>query len=183
VVVRAQYAINTHPNTGKPVTLPLEQQWRPGNIAWNTRDKDCRDDRDRIYVLVSLVVAGNSDILQTHLFIFTETGYMDLARPDTATGDVVVVLGGPGTAVVIRDTPLMTFSEPAIGEYSQAYADTTAKHDKIVESKVSMLFSHLMGHLISTGSWTGSSLKDEGMRKCWSGRQISWERFRGRQFV
>ena len=44
------------------------------------------------------------DVLHTHRFIITERGYMGLAPPDTAVGDIVVAFGGPGVPFVMRDT-------------------------------------------------------------------------------
>ncbi|KAF2023051.1 hypothetical protein EK21DRAFT_46965, partial [Setomelanomma holmii] len=40
-------------------------------------------------------------------FIITERGYMGLAPPDAEPSDIVVVLGGPGTAFHTRVVPSM----------------------------------------------------------------------------
>jgi hypothetical protein len=99
------------------------------------------------------------DVLQMHRFIFTKTGYMGLAPPDTAAGDVVAVLGGPGTAFIIRDTSLMAFSELAVGEYPQPFGATTEKHAEVVESRVGMPFSHLLGPCYLHGVMNGELFK------------------------
>ena len=46
------------------------------------------------------------DVLQAHRLIVTERGYMGLAPTDTAVGDVIVALGGPGVPFVVRETSL-----------------------------------------------------------------------------
>src|SRR2546421_3777954 len=51
------------------------------------------------------------DVLQAHCLIITERGYMDLAPPDTAVGDVVVAFGGPSVPFVVRDVSALVFGE------------------------------------------------------------------------
>src|ERR1700733_15020793 len=53
------------------------------------------------------------DVLQAHRLIITERGYMGLAPPDTAVGDVVVAFGGPGVPFVVRDVPALVFGKLA----------------------------------------------------------------------
>jgi hypothetical protein len=38
--------------------------------------------------------------------IVTETGYLGLGPPNTETGDIVEIIGGPGVPFVVRDTPI-----------------------------------------------------------------------------
>jgi hypothetical protein len=52
------------------------------------------------------------DVLQAQRLIITERGYLGLAPPDTAVGDVVVAFGGPGVPFVVRDVSALAFGEP-----------------------------------------------------------------------
>ena len=51
------------------------------------------------------------DVLQAHRLIITERGYLGLAPPDTAVGDVVVAFGGPGVPFVVRDVSALASGE------------------------------------------------------------------------
>lgn len=60
MVARAQHGLNTRPINKKPIHLQLDQRWSPGHVAWQNRNKKCKDDRDNVYAVLSLVSAGNS---------------------------------------------------------------------------------------------------------------------------
>jgi hypothetical protein len=57
------------------------------------------DDNQLAYVLHLFVI----NVLATHSLILTQRGYMGLAPPDIAVGDIVVVIGGEGPPFVVRD--------------------------------------------------------------------------------
>ncbi len=54
VLVRGKYSLNVRPVSARPITLQLNSPWNIGNLAWDMRKRNCRDDSDRVYALVSL---------------------------------------------------------------------------------------------------------------------------------
>jgi hypothetical protein len=68
------------------------------------------------------------DVLKAHRLIITVRGYMGLAPPDTAVGDVVAAFGGPGVPFVVRDTSLgMGGKLVADGPRGRAVPDENAR--------------------------------------------------------
>lgn len=86
-----------------------------------------------------------SDVLQRHRFIITQSGYMGLAPPDTKPGDVVVVIGGPGTPFIIRDTSNTMFVELRARPYTPGVEAARGAHTQIVPSTRGTPMSELMG--------------------------------------
>lgn len=60
MVTCAQYGLNTRHTNKKPIHLQLDQPWSLSHVAWPNRNKRCKDDRDRVYAVLSIVSAGNS---------------------------------------------------------------------------------------------------------------------------
>ncbi|KAF2826634.1 HET-domain-containing protein [Ophiobolus disseminans] len=60
MITRAQYGLNKRSIQDKPLHVQLDRQWSLGHVAWNSRSKKCKDDRDRVYAMLSLVSAGNN---------------------------------------------------------------------------------------------------------------------------
>jgi hypothetical protein len=54
VSVWARYSLNVRPVSAGPITLQLNSPWNIGSLAWDMRKRNCRDDRDRVYALLSL---------------------------------------------------------------------------------------------------------------------------------
>jgi hypothetical protein len=48
------------PVTARPVTFHIDQPRSIGRLAWDLRNKKCKDDRDRVYALLSLTASENS---------------------------------------------------------------------------------------------------------------------------
>lgn len=65
ILARGQHALNMRPTSSPPITYQLDQQWSLGRVAWQNRHKKCKDDRDRVYAVLSLTSDGNS--LQLYL--------------------------------------------------------------------------------------------------------------------
>jgi len=59
MIARSQYGLNTRSTTESKL-IQMDQQWSLGNVAWHSRSKHCKDDRDRAYAMLSLISAGNS---------------------------------------------------------------------------------------------------------------------------
>lgn len=57
---RARNALNIGSMKTEPILLELDQTWNLKRIAWRSKDQDCKDDRDRVYALLSIVSKGTS---------------------------------------------------------------------------------------------------------------------------
>jgi hypothetical protein len=76
ISLRGRYSLNMRPVTAPPVTLHLDQPWSIGRLAWGMRNKKYKDDRDRVYALLSLTASGNS------LKVFVPDAFIpDYTRP------------------------------------------------------------------------------------------------------
>jgi hypothetical protein len=98
------------------------------------------------------------DVLNRHRFIITKNGWMGLAPPDTAAGDFVVVLGGPGIPFIVRDTPLEVMSEIVPIPYDLVEPElgtTNANHTEVVASETGTPVSQLLGPCYIQGIMNG----------------------------
>lgn len=59
VIASAKYSLNLWPGIARPLVLELDQQWLLGRVAWELRHQNCKNDKDRVYALLSLVSTGN----------------------------------------------------------------------------------------------------------------------------
>jgi hypothetical protein len=100
------------------------------------------------------------DVLQRHCFIVTQRGYMGLAPPNTIPGDVVVVLGGPGTAVVIRNLSVAVFARLEVLPYSEKLETACGAHTRVVPSVVGTPMNELKGPCYLQGFMDGEMYKD-----------------------
>lgn len=76
ICLRGRYCLNMRSVDSKPITLQIDQPWSVGRIAWDMRDKKCKDDKDRVYALLSLTASGNG------LGVFVPDAFMpDYTRP------------------------------------------------------------------------------------------------------
>ena len=57
VSVWGRYSLNVRPVSARPITLQLNSPWNIGSLAWDMRKRNCKDDRDRVYALLSLTAA------------------------------------------------------------------------------------------------------------------------------
>ena len=60
ISLRGRYSLNMRPITARPVHFHIDQPWSIGRLVWDMRDKKCKDDRDRVYAVLSLTANGNS---------------------------------------------------------------------------------------------------------------------------
>lgn len=68
ISLRGRYSLNMRLVTAPPVTFLIDQRWM--------RNKKCKDDRDRVYALLSLTASGNS------LKVFVPDAFIpDYTRP------------------------------------------------------------------------------------------------------
>ncbi|KAH7083075.1 heterokaryon incompatibility protein-domain-containing protein [Paraphoma chrysanthemicola] len=133
--------------------------------------KELSPDHERGWILHKYL----GDILQKHMFIFTSQGYMGLAPPDTLAGDVVAVLGGPGTAFTIRDTPIVVTSKlkvvPDENPASEWYVKTVGSEEDTVVAE-------LMGPCYLWGVMDGEMWKE---MEIWKGKGREKSKGEGRQ--
>jgi hypothetical protein len=59
ISLRGRYSLNMRPVTARPVTFHIDQPWSVGRLAWDMRNKKCKDDKDRVYALLGLTTRGN----------------------------------------------------------------------------------------------------------------------------
>jgi hypothetical protein len=59
ISLRGRYSLNMRPVTARPVIFHIDQPWSIGRLAWDMRNKKCKDDRDRVYALLGLTASGN----------------------------------------------------------------------------------------------------------------------------
>lgn len=114
------------------------------------------------------------DVLTRHRFILTKYNWMGLAPPDTKPGDMVVVLGGPGTAFVVRDTGSVINSEivPRTYESVKEGLDEgkSAKHTDVVNTDTYRPVSQLLGPCYLQGIMNGELWQEERYKKL-----LEWE--------
>lgn len=114
------------------------------------------------------------DVLKRHRFILTEYHWMGLAPPDTAPGDMVVVLGGPGTAFIVRDTDLITTGEIVPRTYESIKENMAAgkavKHTALVSTDTDKPVSQLLGPCYLQGIMNGELWQEERYEKL-----LEWE--------
>lgn len=110
------------------------------------------------------------DVLQRHRFVITCQGYMGLAPPDTLPGDVVVVLGGPGTPFVIRDLPATAFAELEAEPYIPTLEAINARHARMISSESGTVMSELRGPCYLQGVMDGELFEQERYKK-----ELEWE--------
>ena len=60
VNLRGRYKLNMRSATTPPIVYQIDQQWSIGRLAWDMKDRKCKDDRDRIYALLSLTSGEDS---------------------------------------------------------------------------------------------------------------------------
>ncbi|KAF4626232.1 hypothetical protein G7Y89_g11928 [Cudoniella acicularis] len=58
--LRGRYSLNMRPVTAGQVIYRFDQPWSIGRLAWDMRNKKCKDDRDKVYAPHSLTASGNS---------------------------------------------------------------------------------------------------------------------------
>lgn len=85
------------------------------------------------------------NVLQKHRFIVTKRGCMGLAPPDTVPGDVVVVLGGPGTPFVVRDTAAIARNEFKAMVYTPTMGALNGLHCRVVPNETGTNVCVLIG--------------------------------------
>ncbi|CAO2648034.1 Nn.00g089560.m01.CDS01 [Neocucurbitaria sp. VM-36] len=56
---RAKHSLHKRPITAPQICIEADPPWSLGCVAWNMRERDCKDDRDRVYAVLSLAVNGN----------------------------------------------------------------------------------------------------------------------------
>ncbi|KAF1842115.1 uncharacterized protein K460DRAFT_409538 [Cucurbitaria berberidis CBS 394.84] len=56
---RAKHSLNMRTINSPQIVIDVDPQWSTGGVAWDMRNKKCKDDRDRVYALLSLAVSGN----------------------------------------------------------------------------------------------------------------------------
>ncbi|KAH7398652.1 heterokaryon incompatibility protein-domain-containing protein [Phaeosphaeria sp. MPI-PUGE-AT-0046c] len=114
------------------------------------------------------------EVLKRHRFIITNYNWMGLAPPDTAPGDVVVVLGGPGTAFIVRDTEFFTTHEIVPRTYESIKAKIDAgqpcKHTDCVDTEMKRPISQLLGPCYLQGIMNGELWQEERYEKL-----LEWE--------
>jgi hypothetical protein len=54
ISIRGRYSLNVRLVSTRPVTVQLNYPWNIGSLAWDMRKKNCKDDKDRVYALLSL---------------------------------------------------------------------------------------------------------------------------------
>lgn len=96
-----------------------------------------------------------ANVIQRHRFIVTQRGYMGVAPPDTAPGDVVVVLGGPGTAYLVTDLPITMYAQLETLPHSNMLEPVTGAHTTNVESAKRLPVSELRGPCHIWGTMDG----------------------------
>ena len=76
ISLRGRCSLNMRPVTARPVTFHFDQPWSIGRLAWDMRNKRCKDDKDRVYALLSLITSRNS------LKVFVPDAFIpDYTRP------------------------------------------------------------------------------------------------------
>lgn len=110
------------------------------------------------------------EVLKRHRFILTKYHWMGLAPPDTKPGDMVVVLGGPGSAFVVRDTDSMTTSEIVPRSYESIKDGKDAKHTEFVNTDTNKPVSQLLGPCYLQGIMNGELWQEERYE-----RLLEWE--------
>ncbi|KAL6711143.1 hypothetical protein ACN47E_005674 [Coniothyrium glycines] len=55
--LRGRYHIHNRPEDALPKIIEPSQPWSAGRIAWEMRDRQCKDDIDRVYAFASLAAA------------------------------------------------------------------------------------------------------------------------------
>jgi len=66
--VRGKHSLNMGAFSETRVTVRLDQPWTVGSLAWDMRGKKCKDDRDRVYGLLSLT-ANEKNIFLSETFM------------------------------------------------------------------------------------------------------------------
>ena len=116
------------------------------------------DDNQLAYVLHLFLI----DVLETHSLILTQQGYVGLAPPDIAVGDVVVAFGGEGTPFVVHDMSSdFVFGRVIRGE----------SRVELVRDKIERCLSQVLGPCYVQGIMKGELTKDEEYSK-----QFEWEK-------
>jgi hypothetical protein len=106
------------------------------------------------------------NVLQAHRLIITGRGYIGLAPPDTAVGDVVVAFGGPGVPFVVRGVSALAFGGLVADE----------ANGRLVPDVIGRNMSQLLGPCYLQGIMRAELWEQErySTRRILSGRQIGW---------
>ena len=54
ISIRGRHGLNMRPVSSDPITIQINHPWNIGSLAWDMRNKKCKDDKDRVYALLSL---------------------------------------------------------------------------------------------------------------------------------
>jgi hypothetical protein len=117
------------------------------------------DEDDQLAFLLHLFLIH---VLESHSLILTQQGYVGLAPPDVAVGDVVVVFGGEGTPFVVRDMS----NDFVFGRVVQGESRVELARDKIKRC-----LSQVLGPCYVQGIMKRELTKNEEYSK-----QFEWEK-------
>lgn len=95
-----------------------------------------------------------SDVLQRHRFVIS-------ARKYTIPGDIITMLGGPGTGFVLRDLTVTIYSELEAKYCDRTSEATNGFHATVVPSTVSIPMSQLRGPCHIRGLMNGELYQEE----------------------
>jgi hypothetical protein len=134
-------------------------QTQPKQAKLSVQGRVQGDDNDQLAYVLHLFLIN---LLETHSLILMQQGYLGLAPPDIAIGDVVVVFGGEGTPFVVRDIlSTFVFGRVSLGELGV----------KLVRDNIERCLSQVLGPCYVQGIMKGELSKDEEYSK-----QLEWEK-------
>ncbi|KAH8732095.1 heterokaryon incompatibility protein-domain-containing protein [Phaeosphaeriaceae sp. PMI808] len=140
-------------------------------IGKKSDDLEAKEEHGDEWKVAVLLHEYLGDVLKSHCFIVTKRGYMGLGPPDSVAGDVVVVLGGPGTPFTVRDTSILLYGELEVGKYSkETMQPIDGQHTRVVESETGTAISHLLGPCYVQGIMGGELYGEERYKE-----ELEWE--------